>query len=132
MKKTIWVLALLAMLCVTLVLLLGDWDLPGSFDSSGAASPGESGFADATGSDSADPPAGEDPANPPTGEDLADPPTSEDLAEPETESGQSRGKKQILFLESLPEGYELQWGNSYKDGESDFMWRKMAITCRRC
>ncbi len=123
MKKTILALAVIALLCVTLVLFLGGWDFPGSSGSGEAASPGKSVLDHSTGSDSADPPAGEDPANPPTGEDLADPPTSEDLAEPETESGQSQAKKQFLFPESLPEGYELQWGNSYKDGESDFMWR---------
>ena len=102
MKKTIWVLALLAMLCVTLVLLLGDWDLPGSFDSSEAASPEESGLADATGYD------------------ASDHTESEDPSAPETEWGQGRGK---LFPKSLPEGYMLSNGVRYKDGECVFQWR---------
>ena len=105
MKKTIWVLALLALLCVTLVLLLGGWDFPGSSGSTEAASSEESGFADATGS-------------------AADSPASEDLSAPETESGQGGGQDQILFAESLPEGYVLSYGHRYGNGECDFLWRK--------
>ena len=106
MKKTVWVLAVIALLCVTLVLFLGGWDFPGSSGSGEAASPGESGFADATGSDASDSSLNEGPS-------VA-----------ETESGQSQVKKQILFPESLPEGYELSWGRRYKDGECDFLWFK--------
>lgn len=114
MKKTIMALALIAALCVTLVLFLGGWDFPASSGSSEAMSPGESVLDHPTGSDSADSPAGEDPADPPAGEDLT---------EPETESGQSQAQKQFLFPASLPEGYVLSYDSIYGNGERDILWR---------
>ena len=106
MKKTILALAGVAVLCVVLVLLLGGWDFPGASDSGEAASPGESGFADATGSD------------------ASNYSMSEEPSEPETGSGQSPVQQQVLFPESPPEGFELKWGRRYKDGECDFLWFK--------
>ena len=102
MKKTILALAVLALLCVTLVLFLGDWDFSGVSDSSEAASPGESGFADATGPD------------------ASDSPVSEGPSAPEPEWGQRRGK---LLPKSLPEGYMLSSAVRYKDGEYVFQWQ---------